>query len=102
MFGEFALRLSVGSAAGDPQASAAARGWRGDAYVAWLNAEGNDCVRVDTEVVDTAARDRLFDVVEVWVATLPDASVERRGLTGVRFTSCTVPPPADGGGDSVA
>jgi hypothetical protein len=98
MFGEFSLRLVIGAAAGDPKASAAARGWRGDAYVAWRNAEGNDCVRVDTEVVDLAARERLAEVVDLWVATLPDGSWEPLGTTGVRFTSCTVPPPADDGG----
>lgn len=97
MFGEWMLRQALGSAVGVAQATSASRGWRGDAFVGWVNADGNDCVRVDTTTATAAAADTLDEAVQAWVATLPDASSERLGPATVRFTTCAVPESADGG-----
>lgn len=97
MFGEWMLRQALASTVGVAQATSASRGWRGDAFVGWVNADGNDCVRVDTKVATTAAADTLAEAVQAWVATLGDASSERLGPDTVRFTTCTVPEATDGG-----
>ncbi len=89
--GEISLRLGLWEAAGGAEASAAARGWRGDRLVAWRNAEGNDCVRVDIRTSSGEAGERLLVAMEQWAAILPDASAERIGPESVRFTSCTTP-----------
>lgn len=91
MFGELLLRSSLASALLESDAIAAARGWRGDAYVVWTSDEGNDCVRVDTETANPRARGLLSQAIEDWTSTLPDASTELLGDTGVRFTSCSIP-----------
>lgn len=98
MFGEFLLRLSLTSALLESDATAAARGWRGDSYVVWRTPEGNNCVRVDTETPNTRARDLLSQAITDWTGTLPDASTELLGDTGVRFTSCSIQAPAGDGG----
>lgn len=94
MFGEFLLRLSLTSALLESDATAAARGWRGDSYVVWRTPEENDCVRVDTETANIRARDLLSRAITDWTSILPDASTELLGDTGVRFTSCSIQAPA--------
>jgi hypothetical protein len=95
MFGELLLRWSLSNALLESDATAAARGWRGDAYVVWRSPEGNDCVRVDTETANNRARDLLSQAIGDWITILPDASTELLGDTGVRFTSCSIQVPAE-------
>ena len=95
-FGELRLRLTLWGAVGGTEATAAARGWRGDQFVAWTDAEGDDCVRIDTAVADSAAVDRLGQALDALVLRLPDATTERIGSDTVRLTSCSVPDPVSG------
>ena len=98
VFGELLLRLTLWGAVGETEATAAARGWRGDRYVAWADAEGRDCVRLDTVTVNGEARQRLLDGLSAWAERLPEASAEPLDADGVRFTSCVIPnQSADGG-----
>ncbi len=94
--GEVSLRLGLWEAVGGAEAAGAARGWRGDRLVAWRNAEGNDCVRVDVATSSVEARDRLMAAMERWAEVLPDAAAEPIELDSVRFTSCTTPTDAAG------
>jgi hypothetical protein len=98
MFGELLLRLSLASALLESDATAAARGWRGDAYVMWRTTDDNDCVRVDTQTANARARDLLTQALTDWTSTLPDASTEVLDGTSVRFTSCSVEAPASDSG----
>ena len=90
-YGELLLRLTLWGAVGEVEATEAARGWRGDRYVAWADAQGRDCIRLDTATVNGDARQRLLDGLTAWAARLPDASAETMGPDGVRFTSCITP-----------
>lgn len=99
VYGELLLRLTLWGAVGELEATEAARGWRGDRYVAWVDADGRDCVRLDTVTVTPEARQRLADALGAWAAQLPDASAEPLANDGVRFTSCINPDQnADSGG----
>lgn len=91
VFGELLLRLTLWGAVGEIEAAEAARGWRGDRYVAWADAEGRDCVRLDTVTVNGKARQRLLDGLASWAERLPDASAEPLDTDGVRFRSCVTP-----------
>jgi hypothetical protein len=91
VFGELLLRLTLWGAVGEIEAAEVARGWRGDRYVAWADAEGRDCIRLDTVTVNAEARQRLLDGLTSWAERLPDATAGALDADGVRFTSCVVP-----------
>lgn len=86
VFGQLLLQVILSTAVGD-DAGAAAAGWAGDWFVAWI--DGDDtCVRVDVAMDDSDERDELAEVMDSWVDDHDGASSESIGDGVVRLTTC--------------
>jgi hypothetical protein len=79
-FGAVSWLVLLASRVAPEDALAAARGWGGDAYVAFLR-DGTDCARISYAADTPADRTRMRATLRLWVERGPRASahVERRG-----------------------
>ena len=69
-------------------AAAAAEGWGGDAYVAWLDEEGATCIRTDVVGDTEADTAELLGALQTWVSARPEATVEPTDEGRVRVELC--------------
>ena len=87
IFGQSSLQETLEPVVGTEEATSAAAGWAGDAYVAWSAAAGSTCVRATFAMRDAKELDELTTSLRSW-ATDVGAMIDRGSKT-VTFTSCS-------------
>jgi hypothetical protein len=86
IYGLSSLLATLEPVVGTDEATRAATGWGGDAYVAWDAGRGSTCVRATFAMDTPGDLDELTTAIREW-ATEQGAEVERDERT-VTFTSC--------------
>jgi hypothetical protein len=86
VYGESTLELTLAPVVGSSDAGAAAKGWGGDAYVAWDAGAGRTCVRATFAMDTPKDLDQLTSALRRW-ARSEGATLDRRATT-VGFTAC--------------
>jgi hypothetical protein len=85
-YGQWALHITLVGEVGQRAAADAARGWGGDAYVAWRDGE-RTCVRARFAMDTDDDLAELTAALEEWTVAHDDAALEREpGRVG--FTAC--------------
>lgn len=90
-WGAFSLYLMLAARIDRTTALTAADGWGGDAYRAFTDAAGTECVRVALRGDSADDTTEIADALDDWAAQMPVGGVTTARERGtVRFTACDV------------
>lgn len=88
VFGELGLIEVLDLVLAPARSREAAAGWAGDRYVAWTDAQGRSCIRMDLASDSTSASQELESSVQAWARHHGDAQVDRTAPDTLRLRAC--------------